>query len=44
MFQGHAVVIVVVVLPLNSRPEKNLDWKFWKLERAAYVAVETDVD
>ena len=38
-------VICIIILPLNNRPEKNnLDRKFWKLERVAYLAMETDVD
>ena len=37
-------VICIIILPLNSRPEKNLDRKFWKLERVVYLAMETDVD
>ena len=36
-------MICIIILPLNSRPEKNLDRKFWKLERAAYLTKETDV-
>ena len=32
-------VICIIILPLNSRPGK-----FWKLERVAYLAIETDVD
>ena len=39
-------VICIIILPLiiNSRPEKNLDRKLWKLERVVYLAMETDVD
>ena len=37
-------VICIIVLPLNNRPEKNLDREFWKLERVAYLAMETDID
>ena len=37
-------VICIIMLPLNSRPEKNLDRKFWKLGRIAYLVLETDVD
>ena len=38
-------VICIIILPLDNRPQKkNLDWKFWKLERVAYLAMETDVD
>ena len=31
-------VICIIILPLNSRtrPDKNLDRQFWKLERVAY--------
>ena len=37
-------VICIIILPLNGRPEKNLDRKFWKLEKVVYLAMETDVD
>ena len=37
-------VICIIILPLNNSTEKNLDWKFWKLGRVAYLAMETDVD
>ena len=36
--------ICIITHPLNSRPEKNLDRKFWKLEGVVYLAIETDVD
>ena len=38
-------VICTIILSLNSRPEKkNLDRKFWKLGRVAYLPMETDVN
>ena len=37
-------VICIIILTLKSSPEKNLDRKFWKLGRIAYLAMETDVD
>ena len=37
-------VICIIILSLNSRPEKNLARKFWKLGRVAYLPMKTDVD
>ena len=37
-------VICKIILPLNSRPEKNLDRKLWKLGRVIYLAIENEVD
>ena len=31
-------VICMIILPLNSRPEKKLDRKCWKLGRVTYLA------
>ena len=37
-------VICMIILPLNSCPEKKLDRKCWKLGRVTYLATETNVD
>ena len=37
-------VICMIILPLNSRPEKKLDRKCWKLGRVTYLDTETNVD
>ena len=37
-------VICIIILPLNSRPEKKSGPEILKLERVVYLAMENDVD
>ena len=37
-------VICIIILPLNSRPEKKSGPEILKLERVVYLAMENDFD
>ena len=40
----NALILRALNFALLFHPEKNLDRKFWKLGRVAYLPMETDVD